>query len=430
MNLVLMPGVGTPSPTRQQGHATEVKDKKNTEQPTFKKVMDDQQKPIEKKDSIVHKDKTQQVKVKNKESLLNQPIEGQKKLTNTADLEMLMSQLGAEFMTLLAEAMNVPVTEVEHVLGQLECEPIELMDLEVLKQVVTACVGEEAFGLQGDASMMRKITLAWEQVQQITQQTFEETPDLLVFVQEQLADQQEKAVSEEPQGTIQQVTQQGKVAQMGSDNAEEVAPIMESLLEKLQPKVQSQEKTLDSGQLEAVATEFQHIGMHLPIQDLLEAQTARMWQQTTKETTGMMHTEHAPINKQILERVDFYSLKDGNEIAIELSPKELGKLSLKVSEHNGIVTTTIKVENEKTKEMLLQHLESLKESLEAQGLTVGSFQVDIKENPHQNEMSKQKQKSSKRIQEIIDQQLAELTAEDGVDQMIQTSSTIEVDIKA
>ena len=134
------------------------------------------------------------------------------------------------------------------------------------------------------------------------------------------------------------------------------------------------------------------------------------------------------INEQILEKIDILSLRASNELTLELYPKELGKLTLKITESGGMIATTIKVDSERTKEMLLQNIDVLKESLEGKGLTVGSLEVEVRQDSQRFEMEKQRQKASKRIQEIIAKQLAEL--EETIEDVITLDSSSEIDIRA
>ena len=76
-------------------------------------------------------------------------------------------------------------------------------------------------------------------------------------------------------------------------------------------------------------------------------------------------------------------------------------MSIKLIEENSNIVAQIKVDNEKAKAFLINEMNSLKTALEERGLTVTDVRVDIKQDTHQSQMEQEKQKSSKRIQEII-----------------------------
>lgn len=113
------------------------------------------------------------------------------------------------------------------------------------------------------------------------------------------------------------------------------------------------------------------------------------------------------IPQQIISKIEISVLKNHQEMTMELTPKELGKLSLKLTETGGVITANIKVDNEKVKDLVLSSLGELKAALEKQGISVGSFDVDVRKESHYSHMEKQKQKSSKRINELISSFLKE-----------------------
>ena len=116
----------------------------------------------------------------------------------------------------------------------------------------------------------------------------------------------------------------------------------------------------------------------------------------------------------MVERMELTRLDQTNELTMELHPKSLGKLSIKIAETQGIVTAQIKVDNEKAKEMLLQEIAVLQEKLEAQGVKIEGLQVDVREQTHQSVHTQEKQKASKRIEEILNKQLDDLKLEEEV----------------
>ncbi|OOO00125.1 MAG: hypothetical protein ATN35_08920 [Epulopiscium sp. Nele67-Bin004] len=117
-----------------------------------------------------------------------------------------------------------------------------------------------------------------------------------------------------------------------------------------------------------------------------------------------------PIMTQLIDTIQIVTLSDGKQITIDLDPESLGKLSLTVTENSGVIRGEIKVDSEKVKEMVLDQIEALKEAMEAQGLTVGEFNVEVKDQGYQEQMNHQKNKSNKRIEELLQMHLEELEA--------------------
>ena len=148
------------------------------------------------------------------------------------------------------------------------------------------------------------------------------------------------------------------------------------------------------------------LGITVPIHNF----TTTSFTQTFQTDIGVIAqtTTKQMINgKSFIEQVDFKVLSQTKEINVTLSPKELGQMNIKIVEQNGTMVAEIKVDNEKAKDFILNEINTLKENLEEQGLNVTDVKVDIRQDSHQSQMEQEKQKSSKRIQEIISKHLNE-----------------------
>ena len=102
-------------------------------------------------------------------------------------------------------------------------------------------------------------------------------------------------------------------------------------------------------------------------------------------------------------------------------------MNIKIVENNGAMVAEIKVDNEKAKEFILNNIHELKDNLEEQGLNVADVKVDIKQDNRQSQMEQERQKSSKRIQEIISKHLNDATLEEVEDNETPILSDSEVD---
>ena len=168
------------------------------------------------------------------------------------------------------------------------------------------------------------------------------------------------------------------------------------------------------------------LGITVPIHHF----TTTTFTQTFETEAGLVTqttTKQVVNGKAFIEQVDFKVLSQTKEITVSLSPKELGNMNIKIVEHNGAMVAEIKVENEKAKEFILNEINELKESLEEQGLNVTDVKVDIRQDNHQAQMEQERQKSSKRIQEIISKHLNEEELEDEEIKENQILSDSEID---
>lgn len=66
-----------------------------------------------------------------------------------------------------------------------------------------------------------------------------------------------------------------------------------------------------------------------------------------------------------------------SEIKIMLRPQHLGDVTLKIITENGLIVAQFEAENQRVKEIIESNFNSLKDSLESQGIQVSSLQVNI-----------------------------------------------------
>ncbi len=88
-------------------------------------------------------------------------------------------------------------------------------------------------------------------------------------------------------------------------------------------------------------------------------------------------TELREIADQIVERIRIVMKPEQTSMELVLNPEHLGRVSLTVLAKNGAMTAEFKVENELTKEAIESQLQTLKETLNTQGIKVEAIEVTI-----------------------------------------------------
>lgn len=83
---------------------------------------------------------------------------------------------------------------------------------------------------------------------------------------------------------------------------------------------------------------------------------------------------------ELSQRFQELQQKKQNQITLELEPKNLGKLVLHIGTQHNQVTAWISAENDHVKSLLMQNSPLLKQHLEEQGLNLGQFFVDVRQN--------------------------------------------------
>jgi len=87
--------------------------------------------------------------------------------------------------------------------------------------------------------------------------------------------------------------------------------------------------------------------------------------------------EKMDVLKQVTEKMDVSLFDDKSEMVMKLKPDDLGKVTVKLSLENGIISAKFLAESEKVKEILESNFNQLKDSLEKQGMMIQEFSVSV-----------------------------------------------------
>ncbi len=88
-------------------------------------------------------------------------------------------------------------------------------------------------------------------------------------------------------------------------------------------------------------------------------------------------TEIREIANQILERIRVVMKPEETSMEMVLHPEELGKVNLTVVSKDGTLTANFKVQNELARQAIESQLQTLKETLNAQGIKVEAIEVAV-----------------------------------------------------
>jgi len=81
--------------------------------------------------------------------------------------------------------------------------------------------------------------------------------------------------------------------------------------------------------------------------------------------------------KQVVEQAKVFVDENRSEMVMQLKPDSLGKLTLKIVTENGIVAAKFVAENQQVKQVLESNMQTLKDSLEKQGMSIQSVSVSV-----------------------------------------------------
>lgn len=98
------------------------------------------------------------------------------------------------------------------------------------------------------------------------------------------------------------------------------------------------------------------------------------------------HNADTDVLNQVVNNMkhNMTSINGKNSISMILNPQSLGRVNIDLVSQNGILSAEIRTENEQTKELLTRNIDSLKQSLQEQGVTVGNVIVKTQESTLSN----------------------------------------------
>ncbi len=88
-------------------------------------------------------------------------------------------------------------------------------------------------------------------------------------------------------------------------------------------------------------------------------------------------TEIREIANQIIERIRVTIRPEQSSMELQLNPENLGKVNLSVQSKNGVMTAQFVVQNEISKEAIESQLQTLKDTLDQQGIKVEAIEVTV-----------------------------------------------------
>lgn len=363
----------------------------------FGKMLDKaRQKEINNKSSISRNNKT---------SIKDASKSNQIKDVNVEEMEEVTNEVTSAILEVLSMQLQLPVEEITTTLDELGLSPIDLLDENNFSQFIMDYYGEgSTTNLLMDNTNVKDISKLFTKLQEISTQV---VGDELHKVIEQTTLKDEVVIDKAQMAITEEVTTHA--LEEGAHLEETVNSIWKS----------KEEKTVDTNETMITGEEYiatlpaEHLGLTVPVKAFESAIKLTNDQVQTNQNTGGVHVKpELNLTSQIVDHIEVTKLEQMQEIKMQLSPKELGQLTIKMVEKNGMLVAEIKVESEKTKEFILNEIGALKESLSEQGIEVSNVQVDVRQNDQTTQMQQQRQKSSRRIQEIIAKHLQELEEEE------------------
>ena len=115
---------------------------------------------------------------------------------------------------------------------------------------------------------------------------------------------------------------------------------------------------------------------HLSGQLLVEPQKVSEVMSKSATTEPLRHDIPEQVMQQVKERLDQHDIKQGKQqMTLTLSPENLGEIKMNLNLQGQKLSIEIVSENRSVRDAILQHVDTLKESLARQNITMESFDV-------------------------------------------------------
>ncbi|MCC5909798.1 MAG: flagellar hook-length control protein FliK, partial [Clostridiaceae bacterium] len=94
-------------------------------------------------------------------------------------------------------------------------------------------------------------------------------------------------------------------------------------------------------------------------------------------TTYTKEVHSKNILEQVIHKVDTIYKSGKNQLSLQLTPENLGKLSIKLISENNDIKAKVYVESLQVKEVIENNLNQLRDSLREKGIYIGSLEVSV-----------------------------------------------------
>lgn len=283
------------------------------------------------------------------------------------ELEAIMSALGLEYLELLLpENMQALVLEVN------QADAMELLTNEGLNdQLNTLLLGTKDIlsenGLQGSAEelseLLEELKGSLDSLTAGEGGAAEEAGPVIEIVEEKSAETEKDA--ENPAGEMEaaETLKEGVRSEQTEKNSQN-----KNAEEGFHGNRESGKEPASFFDQEAGTNPMdmllQNLSNHMPVEDASMAAAQRL---------ELMRD----IVNQVLEQLRITVKPDTTSMELTLNPEHLGKVSLTVISKDGHLTASFVAQNEVTKEAIESQIQTLKESLNSQGIKVEAIEVNI-----------------------------------------------------
>ena len=315
----------------------------------------------------------------------DQKAESAEKTEEISDVEAAEKMTGLlnQIMDVVKDVLELSEEELNQFMEQLGITTTDLLNPVQLQELVLLVNNEQdAVSLITDAELLTTVNRLVNEVQQVLEQagvtpeeliSFMDSPEFDAMVEEamsQMAEQTEATPEENVENEVQPVAEEA-VQTESLENTEKTTTVeFKNENDTVVSQGAAEQKDVSRGEETTAENDTFAAQFTQNLQKAAEAVS----EVTGEKDIAQMIRE---IADQILEKVKVTVTPETTSLEIVLTPEELGKVNLTVTEQDGVMKAKFVAENELAKEAIERNLVQFKEMLVEQGLKVESIEVAV-----------------------------------------------------
>ena len=360
---------------------------------------------VESKDSVVE---TKQESPQTQD--MNKTKDSAEMEVSDEELAERVAGLFGQITETIQDILGISEEELQAFMEQMGIKEVDLLNPATLQNLMLLVKNQEPVNLLTDAQLLSDMQDLVKQVEAVLEEvgitkeeiiTLMEQPEFESFVIE----------AKELLETSEEV-EQPEIDMVSEETEDDVTVEVKETTIEFQPVVESETKASTHNQDSKDASTQQEAFADQFLQNLQQAV------EEVSEVSGKteLASQIREIADQILEKIKITVTPEITSFDMVLTPEELGRVNLTITEQDGIMKASFVTENELAKEAIESNLVQFKEMLTEQGLKVDSIEVTVGNfefnKNSQAESGQEEQKRGKRRFQTEDTVVTGRTEED------------------
>lgn len=322
------------------------------------------------KDSVVQtKEERPQMKDMKK---TEEPVEDME--VSDEELAKRIAGLFSQVTETIQDMLGISEEELQSFMEQMGITEVDLLNPSTLQNLMLVVKDQEPVNLLTDAQLLSDMQDLVKQVEEVLVEVGITKEEIATFMEQPAFKDLVLEVKEVLETSEEVVEQSDMDVKMPSEevDSEETIEVKETTIE-FQKVVENETKTSNTHQDNKDTSEQQNAFADQFLQNLQQVV------EEVSEVSGKTEiaTQIREIADQILEKIKITVTPEITSFDMVLTPEELGRVNLTITEQDGVMKASFVTENELAKEAIESNLVQFKEMLTEQGLKVDSIEVTV-----------------------------------------------------